>query len=153
CLVAVRHCLTEFRRAGRIALQGASAQYRTILAFETPPLLGVLSPLSRMQTQPRACSSQGRAAMRVERPRAARYRFNVSALLTDLDSGQQTNGTTWDLSLLGCQVMVANFARVGARVRVQINYNGDSFEALGRVANLRPLMGVGIGFTIVEDRS
>jgi len=91
--------------------------------------------------------------MRVERARAARYRFNVSATLTDLDSGQQMNGTTWDLSPLGCQVMVGNFARVGARVRIEITHNGDSFEALGRVANLRPLMGVGIGFTIVEDRS
>ena len=91
--------------------------------------------------------------MKLQRPRATRYRFNVSAILTDLDSGQQSNGTTWDLSLLGCQVMVANFARVGARVRIQIIHNGDSFEAMGRVANLRPLMGVGIGFTIVEDRS
>src|SRR5215470_15243528 len=90
--------------------------------------------------------------MRAERPRAARYRFNVSAIVTDLDSGQQIKGTTWDLSLLGCQVMVTNFSRVGARVRVQIIHSGDAFEALGRVANLRPLMGVGIAFTIVEDR-
>ena len=90
--------------------------------------------------------------MRAERPRAARYRFNVSAILTDLDSGLQASGTTWDLSPLGCQVMVANFSRVGARVKVQIIHNGDAFEAQGRIANLRPLMGVGIGFTIVEDR-
>jgi|SRR5215470_5567274 len=90
--------------------------------------------------------------MRAERARAARYRFNVSAILTDLDSGQQVQGTTWDLSLLGCQVMTENFARVGARVKVQIIHNGDIFEALGRVANVRPLMGAGIGFTIVEER-
>ena len=90
--------------------------------------------------------------MKVEGSRTARYRFNASAMLTDLDSGQQIKGITWDLSLLGCQVMIANFARVGARVRVQIIHDGEAFEAQGRIANLRPLMGVGIGFTGVEGR-
>jgi hypothetical protein len=89
--------------------------------------------------------------MRVERPRAARYRFTVSVILTDLESGQQTRGTTWDLSLLGCQVMTGNFARIGARIRVQIIHRGEAFEAQGRVMNFRPLMGVGIGFTSIEE--
>jgi len=90
------------------------------------------------------------AAMRVERPRAARYHLTVAVTATDLESGQQTQETTWDLSLLGCQVMPGNFARVGARVRVQIIHSGETFEAQGRVANLRPLMGAEIVFTKVE---
>ena len=89
--------------------------------------------------------------MRVERAEEASYRFVVSAILTDLESGQQTQETTWDLSLLGCHVMPGNFTRIGALVRVQITHNGEAFEARGRVLNLRPLMGAGIGFTNVEE--
>ena len=90
--------------------------------------------------------------MKVERPRAARYHFVVSAILTDLQSGQQSKGTTWNLSLFGCQVMPGNIARVGARIKIQIVYNGDAFEAQGRVMNLRPFTGAGIVFTHIEDR-
>jgi len=89
--------------------------------------------------------------MKVERPRAARYHFIVAVTLTDLESGQQTQGTTWNLSLFGCQVMPGDFTRVGARVRIQIVHNGEAFEAQGRVTNLRPLMGAGIVFTKVEE--
>jgi hypothetical protein len=90
-------------------------------------------------------------SMKVERPRAARYHFIVAATVTDLESGQQTQGTTWDVSLFGCQVMPGDFTRVGARVRVKIIHGGESFEAQGRVTNLRPRMGAGIVFTKVEE--
>ena len=90
--------------------------------------------------------------MRVERPRAARYPFVASVKLTDLETGSQTQDTTWDLSVFGCQVMPGNSTRVGARVRVQIIYGGEAFEAQGRVTNLRSGMGAGIVFTKVEER-
>lgn len=89
--------------------------------------------------------------MKVERPRAARYHFIVAATATDLESGEQTQRTTWDVSLYGCQVMPGDLARVGARVRVKIIYGGEAFEAQGRVTNLRPRMGAGIVFTKVEE--
>lgn len=90
--------------------------------------------------------------MRVERPRAARYPFAVSVVVTDLESGQQTQETTRDLSVFGCRVMPGNTRQVGARVRVQIIHGGDAFEAQGRVTNLRPRLGAGIVFTRVEER-
>ena len=90
--------------------------------------------------------------MRVERPRAARYPFVTSVTLTNLESGHQSQENTWNLSLYGCQVMPGTFARIGTRVRVQIFRNGDTFEAQGRVTDVRSLMGLGIAFTKVEER-
>ena len=89
--------------------------------------------------------------MRAERPRAARYHFIATVSVTDLDTGYQTQENTWNLSLYGCQVMPGNSVRTGTRVRVQIVHNGEAFEALGLVANVRALIGVGILFTKVED--
>lgn len=89
--------------------------------------------------------------MRVERPRAARYTFVASVILTDLELGHQTQGTTWNLSVYGCQVMPGNSTRIGARVRVRMIHCGETFEAQGRVTNLRPPMGAGIVFTKVEE--
>ena len=89
--------------------------------------------------------------MRAERPRAARYHFIATVTVTDLDSGHQSQENTWNLSLYGCQVMPGSSVRTGTRVRVHIIHNGEAFEALGLVANVRPLMGIGILFTKVED--
>jgi len=104
-----------------------------------------------METSFRMEGAVNAQPMKVERPRAARYHFIVAITLTDVESGQQTQGTTWDLSLFGCQVMPGDFTRVGARVRVQIIHSGEAFEAQGRVTNLRPLMGAGIVFTRIEE--
>jgi len=90
--------------------------------------------------------------MKVERPRAARYSFAASVILTDLESGHQTQATTWDLSLFGCHVVPGNPTPVGTRVRVQIIHDGEVFEAQGRVMNARPITGVGIAFVRVEER-
>jgi len=89
--------------------------------------------------------------MRVGRPLAARYSFVASATLTDLESGHQTQETTWDLSLLGCHVVPGDSVPVGARIRVQIIHDGEVFEAQGRVVNARPISGVGIAFIGVEE--
>ena len=90
--------------------------------------------------------------MKVQRPRATRYVFVAAAVLTDLESGEQSQGSTWDLSLFGCQVMPGTSARIGAKVRVQIVHGGATFEALGRVTNVRPLMGAGVAFTKIEEK-
>lgn len=89
--------------------------------------------------------------MRVKRTRAARYALVVPVILTDLETGHQIQGNTWDVSAFGCQVMTGNGTRIGTRVRIQINYKGDVFEAQGLVMNMRPLMGAGVVFKKVED--
>lgn len=90
--------------------------------------------------------------MRAQRPRATRYGLVASVTLTDLESGQQTQESTWDLSLFGCQVMPGSSSRIGTRVRVQIVHNGATFEALGRITHMRPLMGAGVVFTKIEEK-
>jgi hypothetical protein len=91
--------------------------------------------------------------MRPERPRAARYSFVASVVLTDLESGHKTTEKIGDLSLFGCHLIPGNTSPAGTRVRLQINHNGEVFEAHGRVANVRPVFaGMGIVFTKVEER-
>jgi hypothetical protein len=68
-----------------------------------------------------------------------------------LKSGSKTTEKVWDLSLLGCRVLPRNTSRPGTRIRLQIIYNREVFKALGRVAHARPLTGIGIAFTQVED--
>jgi hypothetical protein len=84
------------------------------------------------------------------RPRAARYSFIASIELTDLESDHKTVEKTMDLSLFGCHVVPGNSSPTGKRLRLQITHNGEVFEAVGRVANVRPTMGIGIVFTKIE---
>jgi hypothetical protein len=91
------------------------------------------------------------------RPRAARYPFMASVVVFDLDSGRTTAERTSDLSLFGCLVAPggakpADAKPIGARVRLQITYMREVFEAAGRVIHTRAAKGVGIAFTKVEDR-
>jgi hypothetical protein len=90
--------------------------------------------------------------MRAERPRAARYPFLANVTLTDLESGYTVVAKTRDLSLFGCRLVLRNSTPAGTRVRLQITYKGDVFEAFGRVANAGPSEGLGIVFTKIEER-
>src|SRR6516164_1539942 len=85
------------------------------------------------------------------RPRATRYPFRASVVLIDLESGRTTVEKTGNLSLFGCLVVPGDVSPLGTRVRLQITHNGQAFEALGRVANTRPVEGIGIAFIKVED--
>jgi hypothetical protein len=75
----------------------------------------------------------------------------ASVVLFDLDSGRKTAERTLDLSLFGCLVSPGDASRIGARVRLQITYMREVFEAAGRVIHTRPVKGAGIAFTKVED--
>ena len=90
--------------------------------------------------------------MRAERPRAARYPFLAHVKLTDLESGHTVAEKTRDLSLFGCRLVPGNSTPPGTRVRLQITYKGDVFEALGQVANTGAGVGLGIRFTRIEER-
>lgn len=85
-----------------------------------------------------------------KRPRATRYPFIASVLLFDLDSGGKTAVRTSDLSVFGCLVVPGPASRIGARVRIQITYMREVFEAVGRVIHALQGKGVGIVFTKVE---
>jgi|SRR3974390_3514875 len=90
--------------------------------------------------------------MRVERPRAARYPFSAPTVVTNLDTNHSTAKRTWDLSSFGCGIVPGFSAPTGTRVRVQIIYKGEIFEAFGQVANCRKDGSTGIAFTKVEPR-
>ena len=90
--------------------------------------------------------------MQPERPRARRYPFVASIELTELQSETQTKEQTSDLSLFGCQVNTCKSLPVGTTVWLRIAHQDASFKALGRVANVRPKMGIGIVFTKVEEK-
>jgi hypothetical protein len=90
--------------------------------------------------------------VRVQRPRATRYSFIASVILTDLETGHQTQKITGDLSLFGCRVVPENSTPFASRVRIQIIHNRETFDAQGRVTSVQPLKGVGIMFTKIEER-
>ena len=88
--------------------------------------------------------------MQVERPRARRYSFIAVIELTDLQSETQTKEKTTDLSLFGCHVDTLKPLALGTKVRIKISHRGEYFEAQGKVANARPIAGMGIVFTRIE---
>ena len=71
--------------------------------------------------------------------------------MTDLQSEAQTIEQLSDLSLFGCQVETAKPLPVGTKVRIRIVHKGETFAALGKVANVRPNAGMGIVFTGIEE--
>jgi len=71
--------------------------------------------------------------------------------VTDLQSEAQTIEQLSDLSLFGCQVETAKPLPVGTKVRIRIVHKGETFAALGKVANVRPNAGMGIVFTGIEE--
>jgi hypothetical protein len=71
--------------------------------------------------------------------------------VTDLQSEIQTIDQISDLSLFGCQVEAAKPLPAGTKVRIRIVHKGETFAALGKVANVRSNAGMGIVFTTIEE--
>jgi hypothetical protein len=90
--------------------------------------------------------------LKPERPRARRYPFAAKIELTDLQSETKSSEQTSDLSLFGCHVNSGKSLTTGTAVWLKITHQGASFEALGRVASVRPGAGIGIVFSKVEER-
>lgn len=91
--------------------------------------------------------------MQPNRPRARRFPFISSVEVTDLQSEAQTIEQLSDLSLFGCQVETAKPLPAGTRVRIRIVHRGETFAALGKVANVRLNAGMGIVFTAIEEEA
>ncbi|HXM96952.1 MAG TPA: PilZ domain-containing protein [Candidatus Dormibacteraeota bacterium] len=90
--------------------------------------------------------------MQPERPRARRYPFAAKIELTEMQSETQIVEQTSNLSLYGCQVNTAKALPVGTMIWLRITHQGGTFEAHGKVANIRPAKGLGIVFTQVEGK-
>jgi hypothetical protein len=88
--------------------------------------------------------------MPLERHRARRYSFHASIELTDLQSENQTNEQTSDLSLFGCHVPTLKPLLAGTKVRIKISYRSANFDALGKVVYALQNAGMGILFTKIE---
>ena len=89
--------------------------------------------------------------MQLNRPRARRFPFITNVEVTDLQSETQTMEQLTDLSLFGCQVEAAKPLPAGTRVRIRIVHKGETFAAVGKVANVRPNASMGIVFTGIEE--
>lgn len=90
--------------------------------------------------------------MQPERPRARRYPFAAKIELTEMKSETQIAEITSNLSLYGCQVNTAKTLPVGTMIWLHITHQGGTFEAHGKVANIRPAKGIGILFTQVDGK-
>ena len=82
--------------------------------------------------------------------RASRYSFVTSIELTDVRSETYITERTSDLSLFGCHVDTQNPFPQGTKVKIRIAHRSANFEALGRVAHVRPNAGMGIVFTSID---
>jgi hypothetical protein len=89
--------------------------------------------------------------MQLNRPRARRFPFITNVEVTDMQSETQTMEQLSDLSLFGCQVDSAKPLPAGTKVRIRIVHKGQTFAAVGKVANVRLNAGMGIVFTGIEE--
>ena len=79
-----------------------------------------------------------------------RYPFAADAELIDLESGQQVQGVTSDISLGGCFVCTSKPLPVNARARMKLLRKGEALEALVVVRIVKPRVGMGIEFFDLE---
>jgi hypothetical protein len=88
--------------------------------------------------------------MPIAHPRARRYSFVTKIELTDVRSETHIEDRTSDLSLFGCYVETQRPFPQGTKLKIRIAHRGANFEALARVAYVRPSAGMGIVFTTID---
>src|SRR5580698_3190558 len=84
------------------------------------------------------------------RDRRYAIRFPFDAELIDLESGQQVEGVTSDISLGGCFICTSKPLPVNARARMKLVRKGQVLEALVAVRIVKPRIGMGIEFFDLE---
>ena len=89
--------------------------------------------------------------MTEERRRAPRYQFVAQAEVLESGSGMRAKVNTGDLSIGGCFIDALNPAFEGTEIQATIYRATRSFTACGRVVFVFPSLGMGAGFTRVED--
>jgi PilZ domain len=85
-----------------------------------------------------------------DRRYAIRFPFAADAELIDLESGQQVEGVTSDISLGGCFICTSKPLPVNARARMKLARKGQVLEALVAVRIVKPRIGMGIEFFDLE---
>ena len=88
--------------------------------------------------------------MPIAHPRARRYSFVTKIELTYVRLETHTEDRTRDLSLFGCYVETQKPFVQGTKLKIMIAHRGANFEALGKVAYVRPNAGIGIVFTRID---
>jgi len=86
----------------------------------------------------------------MSRPRARRYSFAARIEVTNVQSEIHIEERTRDLSLFGCHVDTLKPFPQGTKVKIRIAHSSANFEALGKVAHVRPNAGMGIIFTSID---
>jgi PilZ domain len=85
-----------------------------------------------------------------DRRYAIRFPFAGDVELIDLETGQQVEGVTSDISLGGCFVCTSKPLPVNARARLKLVRKSQVVEALVVVRIVKPRIGMGIEFFDLE---
>ena len=80
-----------------------------------------------------------------------RYPFAADAVLIDLESGQQVDGVTSDISLGGCFICTSKPLSINSRARMKLTRKSQSLEGLVVVRIVKPRVGMGIEFFDLES--
>ena len=78
-----------------------------------------------------------------------RIPFKAGALVIKPDSGEVVVAHTTELGQFGCFVQASKSLRCASKIHIEIDHNGDTFSASGRVAYVTGT-GMGIAFGLVE---
>jgi hypothetical protein len=84
--------------------------------------------------------------------RSPRYPFYASAEITELQTKTSFSARTSELSRHGCYMDMMNPFPLATSVKIQITYNDQKFEALGRVIYAQPNMGMGVSFEAAQPK-
>jgi hypothetical protein len=85
-----------------------------------------------------------------DRRYAIRFPFAADVEIIDLETGQQVEGVTSDLSLGGCFVCTSKPMQIGARGRMILTRKDQRLEGLVVVRIVKPRVGMGIEFFDLE---
>jgi hypothetical protein len=79
-----------------------------------------------------------------------RYPFAADAELTDMQTGQKVDGVTSDISFGGCFVCTSKTLPPDCRARLKLTRKGEVLEALVIIRIVKPRIGLGIEFFVLE---
>lgn len=85
--------------------------------------------------------------------RASRLPFVAGVQVMCMDTGNQIEAHTEDLTLFGCFVETTTPFGSGTRVALPISHNGQVVIAQGNIAHSEEASGMGIRFTSMEQSS
>jgi c-di-GMP-binding flagellar brake protein YcgR len=88
--------------------------------------------------------------VRIQRPRARRYKLTASIELTDVHTEEHCTGRSVDISLYGCRVVTSKPFATATKIRIRIAHKGKTLTARGTVAYIGLNGEMGITFTSVE---